>query len=391
MKNLNLIIDGSFFFRRSLAATDFKPYMNEGEKVLDSDRTQGIYIRKVATDFASQINKFDDIGISKIVFCLDSGSWRKKLPNSIYKANRVKDEDKNWDMFNELNNQFISILKNQNVIISEIHDAEGDDMIYFWSKYLMSKGESSIIISSDNDLKQIISSRENKTFIIHNNIITSKFAFNSNFDTFLNPSTEVNNDIFNLDNELFEIRTKASLLSKLISDENRQVIIPEHIVLDKIIRGDKGDNVMPLFKGFGEKAFENFAAALDADFIDKKSLVDSIINNDEDSILKLIDYISKAKKLPADITRDELAEKIRMNTKLIVLDKRTIPIEILESFKNMIISTNPLTTPLPITEKINSMGALLDGTKYYNPSFENDDSIFKGIDIDEFEKSLSNK
>lgn len=41
MKN-NIIIDGAFFFRRSLHSSDYNKYLELGEKILDNKRTQGI-------------------------------------------------------------------------------------------------------------------------------------------------------------------------------------------------------------------------------------------------------------------------------------------------------------------------------------------------------------
>lgn len=388
MTTINLIIDGTFFFRRSLSATDYTKYLNEGELVLDSEKTQGIFIRKVAMDLAFQFKRFEDLGINKVVFCLDKGSWRKKIPNTIYKANRIQDNKVNWNNFYKLTDTFTELLRQRNVIISQIDSAEGDDLIFYWSKLFLSKNESSIIISSDNDLKQLITSKENKSFVIHTNIITNRFSVDNCFHDLL--TAEIENkefDILNIDDEQFEAGSKISILKQKIDLDKLELVDPYDIILGKLILGDKGDNVIQLIPKFGVKSYEKLVELFINDGYTVQSIVENLINNDEPTLDYILESLGKqVKKLVID-DFPKLREHIKTNLQLVVLNNKILPKSILEEFLLNAKQIN-FTPSYFDFDSLESMPKILENTEYYDPSYDNDDSVFNGVDFQEIDAIL---
>ena len=96
---LNLVLDASGIFYRSLFTVGAFGG-SKGEKLLDTKKTQGVFMRKLATDFSSLVRAIDEP--SRVIVCMDSSSWRKsiEIEDGGYKADRKKDESTiNWKAF----------------------------------------------------------------------------------------------------------------------------------------------------------------------------------------------------------------------------------------------------------------------------------------------------
>ena len=149
---LNIVMDASGMFYRSLFTVgnfDGK----KGEKLLDTKKSQGVFMRKLATDFSSIIREIENP--SRVIVCMDSSSWRKtiQIDDGGYKHDREeKKEDSpvNWKVFYELIEKFSVILSQKGYIVSKIPGAEADDLLYLWSRMLNDMGENVILVTGDS-------------------------------------------------------------------------------------------------------------------------------------------------------------------------------------------------------------------------------------------------
>ena len=154
MKRFTLIIDGHNFFFRSLWSC-FK--QNSKTKILSMQKDIDAYEKKMMIDFCSVVKSVSPI-VNDIVFIKDSHSWRKELLlEHEYKGNRKKTQD-DIDMvgFGVAVNNFTDTLVNFGIKVSQAERSEGDDLIYAWSRHLFDSGKSSLILSTDKDLNQLI-------------------------------------------------------------------------------------------------------------------------------------------------------------------------------------------------------------------------------------------
>ena len=106
-------------------------------------------------------------------------------------------------------------------------------------------------------------------------------------------------------------------------------IIPNEIVIDKIIRGDKGDNIFPIIlkKSNNESSKKLFRVSVkDIDF-------NLDINNDE-KIKEYIHNLLTSKKYLNKVNKseEEVFEHFKYNYKLVALNEKNYPQEILDKF-----------------------------------------------------------
>ena len=80
-------------------------------------------------------------------------SWRKKLTGN-YKSNRKKDSDIDWNFVYTAYGEFKQSLTGVRVL--EAPHIEGDDWISFLTTKANLEGRSTIIVSNDYDIKQIV-------------------------------------------------------------------------------------------------------------------------------------------------------------------------------------------------------------------------------------------
>ena len=97
--NLNLVIDASGIFYRSLF-TIGSYGSRKNQRLLESEESKGVFMRKLATDFSALIKSVDNV--NRVVVCLDSSSWRKQIliADGGYKIGRKKDDSSvDWESF----------------------------------------------------------------------------------------------------------------------------------------------------------------------------------------------------------------------------------------------------------------------------------------------------
>jgi 5'-3' exonuclease len=259
-------------------------------------------------------------------------SWRKKITKA-YKSTRKKDNDIDWTFVYSTYDDFKKSI-GEVVTILEAPHVEGDDWISFLSEKSNTEGRSTIIVSNDHDIKQIVNWNLNPLFI---NIMTNemynkeKLFMPKNYQIFIsNVKSLPNNDIFNLnDNSDFLI-----LLDKFLSKYEIVEIDPMESLVIKIISGDQSDNISSVWsqvkngkkRGIGAKG--------------AKSIYDNYIVEfgemnlkDPDLYENIADLICEKKKL-SKTQIESIVENIISNVKLIDLSIENLPIEIVEKMES---------------------------------------------------------
>ena len=242
-----LIFDGNFWLHKTFfigaKIKTGKPF----NFIDEPEEDKNLLLWKLAMDFAAEIKRFEGV-VNRIVYTVDSSSWRKQFLDTEYKANRVKSSSINWNGIYDCHTEFIEALEKLGVIISRVKSAEADDLIFAWSSHLNSEGQNAIIISGDNDLLQLVNMDHSSSA---NTIYYNKFDKDMHvfpkFQSWLDQDEHATtNDIFNLPIDLMS-NTKQNLrdIIKTGKMKSHEVNVMEFI-FRKILVGDSGDNVPPL-------------------------------------------------------------------------------------------------------------------------------------------------
>lgn len=259
--------------------------------------------------------------IDNVIFVADGGSWRNtveipKFLDEEYKGTRIKSDDVDWDTLFESFEDFMAKLASNGITVCKEPGIEGDDWAWYWSKKLNDEGTNVIIWSKDKDLTQLVKTSKDKCFTIwwnkESGILTQ--AVNEDELNFLfNYEYSVNEEIFN----------KVISSVKTVTE-----IDPHEVVIDKIIRGDKGDNILPIIekksKTNPEKSFRVY----------KKDLDFTINIHDEQSVRNYIERILTSKSYVdrVDKSEEDILEHFKYNVKLVELNAINYPPEVLETF-----------------------------------------------------------
>ena len=258
-------------------------------------------------------------------------SWRKQLTTN-YKATRKKDSDIDWTFVYGAYGEFKDSMKGLVKVLEAPH-VEGDDWISFLVNKANNEGRSTIIVSNDYDIKQIVSYGLDPLFI---NIMTNemynkeKLFLPKNYQIFLNKVSKLpSDDIFSLnDNTDFLL-----LLDRFINKYEINEINPVESLMIKIISGDTSDNIGSVWsiikngkkRGIGAKG----AQSIYDDYI----LEFGELNlSDPDLYENIADLICEKKKL-SKTQIESIVENIKDNMKLIDLRMHNLPEEIVEKME----------------------------------------------------------
>jgi len=387
MKRFTLIIDGHNFFFRSLWSG-----FQQGSKgkVLTTQKDIDSYEKKLMIDFSSVIKQVSSF-ITDVVFIEDSHSWRKDLLlQQEYKGNRKKvNENIDKDGFITATGNFTETLKSLGVKVSKAERSEGDDLIYAWTNHLFNDGISSLILSTDRDLNQLVKCVNDVHIIQYGPVQNKLFVSKESNDFFkkLNEKKEVTQE--NLFNELFTVSIENNPFEKFVESTIIEEVNPEKIRFSKIVGGDTSDNIYPVYykagdentraKGLGEKTvekiYESFKEKLGCEF-------DYHIYGQEDSIKLLCNVIYDVAKIKdEEFTRRMLFENIKTNTSLVSLTSESIPEDVKdnmsESISNEIVK-KPIVTSKFTKEYIFSKSRFKD----YKSSIQMRSNTLKGIKDD---------
>jgi len=387
MKRFTLIIDGHNFFYRSL----WSAFRQGGKtKILTTQKDMDSFEKKLMLDFCNVIKQVNPI-INDVVFVEDSHSWRKDLLlQQEYKGNRKKiQEDIDRKGFDTVIANFTDTLRSVGVKVSMAERSEGDDLIYAWSDYLFNEGKSSLILSTDRDLNQLVKC-VNDVHIIQYGPVNNKLWVSEKSNEViqkLNEKHEITQE--NLFDELFVVSIENDPFERFIETTNVEVVDPEKVRFMKIVGGDTSDNIYPVYykaptettraKGLGaktvEKIFNKFKETLGCEF-------DYHIYGQDDTIKLLCNVIYDVAKInDENFTRRMLLENIKTNASLVALTPESIPQDVQDNMNvdiDIEISKNPVILSKITKELIFSKSRFKD----YKSSVQMKSNILKGVKDD---------
>jgi 5'-3' exonuclease len=328
-----LIIDGNWLLMSRLSVLNNK-YKNENELCQELKLLMVKSIKLVLRQF----NVIDNI-----IFVTDGGSWRNtidvpqflKNENIEYKGNRERDESINWDLVFYEFDMFSNMLKTAGINVSREKYIEGDDWCWYWSNKLNSENTNCIIWSKDKDLTQLVKTNADNCFTIWWNKESGAYVEDKN--------DEDVNFLFNYNyNENESIYRNIIASAKIITKIN-----PKNIIIDKIIRGDLGDNIIPIIykqsKTNPNKKFRVSVKDLDSSFdIHNETDIRTYINK----LLNLKNYIGKVDKAEQDII-----EHFIYNVKLVELNEKNYPDYVKDIFMSKNIESYDISTNINAVEE----------------------------------------
>ncbi len=332
-KKHTIIFDGNYFFHKTLYVL---PNESKG-KLLESKNDQSTFIGKLALDFAAEIRRFKPI-LKRIVFVIDSSSWRKDFyPEQAYKGNRVPSDNIDWSSFYNCIDEFSTILKNKGMIIHRVPGAEGDDLVFAWSKALNLEGDNVIIVSGDGDLMQLVDYNESTkahTIFYTKNRMSKKIVGYPGFIDWLKSdiSNEITN-IFEMNQTIHGDNITKTLLKDLVKKHQLQTITvnSNEFIFKKILSGDAGDNIKSVYwyekngrrYGVSDKKADRVWDVLTEKHKDFKSIY-LFDKSYREEVAKIIIHELNATKM----TYQDILNNIENNTMLIMLHSRAIPQQI---------------------------------------------------------------
>jgi 5'-3' exonuclease len=255
-------------------------------------------------------------------------SWRKKI-NTKYKSNRKKDNDIDWEFVFNCYNEFKQSIKTRGIKVLEAPNIEGDDWISFIIEKSNLKGRSTITVTNDHDIKQLLNFNSEPPVInLMSNEMHSrqKVFLPRNYQLFLsNLKRTIDNDIFNLNDNSDFINLISSFTERC---ETFEVDSMESLMI-KLISGDTSDNISSawsIIKNGKKRGIAERGA---------KSIFDEYITHfgepsldDPDLTENIADLICEKKKLSKTSIYD-IKINIENNMKLIVLKTENLPEDIL--------------------------------------------------------------
>jgi len=260
-------------------------------------------------------------------------SWRKQIISE-YKATRKKDSEIDWNFVYDTYADFKEELK-KSIKVLEAPHIEGDDWISFLVEKSNKEGRSTIIVSNDYDIKQVVKFSLEPLYI---NIMTNemynkqKLFLPQNYQTFLNRVNSLpNDDIFNLNDNTEFITFIGNFIDKY---EINEINSTESLII-KIISGDISDNIDSVWsqvkggkkRGIGSKGAKTIYDTYITEF-------GELSLEDPDLYENIADLICEKKKLSKSKI-ESIVERIKDNFKLIDLRVDNLPSDILDKMKNV--------------------------------------------------------
>jgi 5'-3' exonuclease len=378
---LNLVIDASGIFYRTLFTVG-NYETKKGEKLLDSRKTQGIFMRKLATDLSALVRNIDEP--SRVIICLDSSSWRKTIDieDGGYKASRKeKKEDSpiNWTAFFELTDNFAKILSQKGYIISRIPGAEADDLLFFWSRKLNSLGENAILITGDRDLLQCVGKHKNGSWTIALDPVLNRKKISLTQET-LKYSSEDTSEASIFDPSSWN--SSSDVLDKIVKTHELNIVDTKKFCTMKVVLGDSGDDVPSVVTWRDKKDPEKIrtmtesnyskilAAAPDLENASWKDLRDGKFVEEISSVMEGL------KKIEVD--RELVRKNLKRNCLLVILSGECIPGPILDAFRDSLMTPEGIEV-IPDTVAVTSRDGILSGSEWWTS--DKTDFVPKSFDL----------
>lgn len=396
MTSVNVIIDLNQYFYRwvhyLLARNKNRVFLEqEGD---DIELIQGIH-SSIQGDLFRYKNHLD-----RLFLCADSPkySWRKYIKvegEKFYKS--VKKEYKfDHKKLIRILQEYCDILKKKGIYIMSFDHAEGDDMIYFLSDTLYEQGDSSVIISSDSDLKQLIKSEDDKFIYIFDSDRNKRKHFVDKYisKTYKDAIASETVVVDSMDNEedyggifdhpLDEMQSEiADVILNNIYDVS-DVIDPCKVILVKMLAGDKNDGVPACYQYYLTK---NSAKTVSFTELRANSIWEKYAKEENYDYQYFVDLFNDVKlrrrmacKVLSEVKSEDLdkidvvTENIKRNLKFIFLHEMVYHQEHKE---NLLVKMNKILDDEDFVIKHKKLmgngfgNTLLEGTPY---EFSNDES-----------------
>lgn len=260
-------------------------------------------------------------------------SWRKQIISE-YKSTRKKDSDIDWAFVYDTYAEFKEEMK-KSIKVLEAPHIEGDDWLSFLVEKSNREERSTIIVSNDYDIKQLVKFNLDPLYI---NIMTNemynkqKLFLPKNYQLFLNKVNSLpNNDIFNLNDNTEFISFIGNFIDKYEVNEIDSV---ESLII-KIISGDVSDNIDSVWsqvkggkkRGIGAKGAKTIYDTYITEF-------GELSLEDPDLYENIADLICEKKKL-SKTKIDSIVQRIRGNFQLIDLRIDNLPQDITSKMSNV--------------------------------------------------------
>ena len=373
----NVVFDLSNLFFRSLfivGGYGAKSYSFDSQFEVDQ------LMRKVATDISYIIRQ---INPSRVIFALDSKSWRKEISideNEGYKGNREMSGMINWDNVYNTMKEFGEILDSNGFIVSKIERAEADDLIALWTNELLFKhNQHVVIVSADEDVRQLAYEVNKKIFsTVYNPFSTGKNAskklyvpkyFNEWLDTL--DVGDIFNRAIDIDKEDFK---------RLKNNENTLIeeIDGNTIAMKKILCGDDGDNVPSIYTWMSKtaKGDDKVVRITNSKF---EKIVELIGAKDYHDLVEHSDIIyDQLKEISGTTPPFKIEDRLKRQIKLVVLSPSEFPEDIVKQFND---ETEKHLKKQNIHPQNCNMNSILEGTRYIKSKNSGSEmSIFKEVD-----------
>jgi len=326
---INIICDGNYIFHKTFGVFGGYGKKNPAD-ILKTKGEQAMFIRKVATDLCASLKLLPTGG--RLVFTADSKSWRKdvEIEDGGYKSNRVKDETVDWTIFYKLMKEFGLQLEKMGYIFSQVEGAEGDDLLYFWSKHFNDLGQDCIIISGDKDMHQLARHNSGGWTIIwnansKNNIISVPLGWKQDWLEKKEAPT-----IFDMSSAINPDKEK---LKELCSRVAIQEVNPRNFVFAKMLIGDEGDAVPGIWGREMENGKTSKLTPKRVEQIMEALEESKWVNSSFDEMLEdaeFLDWVSGyslriLKEIDNSENRQKATHNLKRNYTLMWLDSSVIP------------------------------------------------------------------
>lgn len=304
MKGIILIIDGNY----QLMKTVFP--------LQQANTLYGELFNVLSNTFEKQLNLFP---FKQVFYVSDSkNSWRKQI-NQTYKANRSKKEEIDWNFVFQCYTEFKQKVGSNKCVHLEYNGLEGDDWIAALVNKANANGYSTLVISADQDLLQLLEWSLNPDYInimYRDNIMQEKVWYPKGYNIFLNNLQKTPIDLFELDwrHDFFQ------LIKKFSKYQNVEVN-PHQSLFCKIISGDPGDNITSTLVTYTKTGKPRGIGEAGANKIWNSYLesADEIVDYKNHEILELMTNLVLEYKKVDDTKYQTVFNKINENIKLIKL------------------------------------------------------------------------
>ena len=329
------------------------PRFIKGDDEVKREDDKNVLLGKLTMDLCSDVRKAAAI-IEDIVITYDDYSWRKEffqnnpylfatnIPEEAnaeavseidYKGTRKKIKEVDWSAIYDTFEMFLNDIESiANVKWVRVSGCEGDDLIFGICAYYNAVGKNVMIYSGDNDLKQLISHNSlTNSFTLHHKKTESKIVMHPLTAKWLMEEKSVIRGKINAFRNNNDIKLSAEL--------------PYEIIFDKILCGDKGDNVLSVMEEprkykSGKKKGQwktvrmtpGIVKKIKAEIEHKNYSVNDFFN--DSFISTLANSSIRNFKPELNFPVEHVINNIKINRDLVLLHKRCLPHSIYETMMN---------------------------------------------------------